>query len=97
MSYIEAVACFGLHCSHLEAEVCVVEYVGYYSGIIDDGCRVFEYPRWERFKQTVRRDRGAMRLQLVCLHGECCDCDCVISLPSSGKSQMILFPMWSPS
>jgi len=84
-SYIEAVACFVIHCSHLEAEGYLVDYVGYNSGIIGEGCRAFEYPRWERFKQTVRRDRGATRLQLVRHRGECCDCDCVVSLPSSGK------------
>jgi hypothetical protein len=91
-SYIEAVACYGIHCSHLEPEGYLVECVGYHSGIIGEGCRAFYYPRWEWFKQTVRKDRGTTRLQLVCLHGHCCDCDCVVSLPSSGKSLMILFP-----
>jgi hypothetical protein len=87
--YVEAVAFFGIRCSHLEAEVYVVEYVGYHSGIICEGCRAFEYPKWEQFKQTARRDRGATKLHLVHLRGQCCDCDSFVSLLTLGKSLMI--------
>ena len=69
----------------------------YHGETLGVGCRVLEYPIWERFKQTVWRDGGATRLQLVRLHGWCCDCEYVVTLPSSGKSLMILFPTWSPS
>ena len=67
------------------AEGYVVEYVGITVGLWVRGCRAFEYPKWEQFKQTVRRDRGVMKLQPVRLHCQCCDCDCVVSLPSSGE------------
>lgn len=71
----------------------MIEYVCYHSGIMGEGCRVFEHQKWERFEQTSRRERGATRLKLVHRHGQCCDGDCVVSLPPSGKSLIILFPV----
>jgi len=54
--YIEAVAFCSIHCSHLEAEGYVVEYVGYHSGIMSEGCRAFEYPNIQNGKSlTLRR------------------------------------------
>jgi len=48
MLCIDDVECFGIHCRHLEAEGCVVEYVGI-SGVMGEGYKTFEYPKWEEF------------------------------------------------